>query len=143
MVSGAANIEVREPVLVAKHTKEHNRIMFNLKMALRLNNGIFFTFEVQKFVNRGVNFEEEHEKTTIECWYKPRNHQEATQIIEAQGLYIPAGAFEEFLSGSIVKTDDEIPLNTLTTYFIFKVVIGRAYVRRRSKMDPLNRGDRM
>ena len=58
-------------------------------------------------------------------------------------MYIPTGAFEEFLAGSIIKTDDQIPLNTLTTYFIFKVVIGRAYVRRRSKMDPLNRGDRM
>ena len=65
------------------------------------------------------------------------------EIIEAQGLYIPTGSYEEFLAGSIVGSDDEIPLDSITTYFIFKVVIGRAYVRRRSRLDPLNHGDRM
>ena len=69
----AANIEIREPLLVQKHTKEYNRIMFSLKMALRMNNGVFDLFEVHRFGSRGVNFEEEHEKATIECWYKPKN----------------------------------------------------------------------
>ena len=99
---GTANIEIREPIPVPKHTKEHNRIMFSLKMAMRLSNGVFDVFEVHKFINRGVNFEEEHEKTTIECWYKPRNQRDVQEIIKAQGLYIPAGSFEEFLAGSII-----------------------------------------
>ena len=53
--------------------------MFSLKMALRMNNGVFDTFEVHKFGHRGVNFEEEHEKTTIECWYKP-----PSQVVERE-----------------------------------------------------------
>ena len=68
-----ANIEIREPIMVPKLSKEANRIMFSLKMALRMSNGIFDTFEVHKFSHRGVNFEEEHEKATIECWYKPKS----------------------------------------------------------------------
>ena len=73
MVQRAANIETREPILVDKLSKEANRIMFSLKMALRMNNGVFDLFEVHRFGSRGVNFEEEHEKATIECWYKPKN----------------------------------------------------------------------
>ena len=34
-------------------------------------------------------------------------------------------------------------MDTITTFFIFKVVIGRSYVRKRSRIDPSNRGDRM
>ena len=43
--------------------------------------------------------------------------------------------------GSIVSNETEVPIDTETTYFIFKVVIGRAYVRRRSRMDPANKGN--
>ena len=42
-------------------------------MALRINNGVFDKFELYKFGMRGLNFEEEHEKTTIECWYVPKS----------------------------------------------------------------------
>ena len=112
-------------------------------MALRMNNGSFDVFDVHKFVNRGVNFEEDHEKTTIECWYKPRSMADELSIFDQQGLYIPEGRYEEFKTGSIVAHEDEIPLNCITTYYIFKVVIGRSYVRKRSRMDPLNIGDKM
>lgn len=73
MESDESRHETREPLLVEKFTKEYNRIMFGLKMSLRMSNGTFDDFEVHKFGNRGVNFEEEHEKTAIECWYVPRS----------------------------------------------------------------------
>ena len=139
----AANIETREPLLVQKHTKEYNRIMFSLKMALRMSNGVFDMFEVHSFSNRGVNFEEEHEKTTIECWFMPGCAAAEQEIFEEQGLLIREGSYEEFKTGSIVDSEEDIPMDTVTTFFIFKVVIGRSYVRMRSRMDPTNRGDRM
>ena len=105
-MQSVASIEVREPVLVPKHTKEHNRIMFNLKMSLRMNNGIFDVFEVHKFINRGVNFEEDYEKTTIECWYKPKSAGDMNSIVRQQGLFISEGSFEEFRTGSIIDHDE-------------------------------------
>ena len=42
-----------------------------------------------------------------------------------------------------MDSENQIPVDTLTTFFIFKVVIGRSYVRTRSKMDSTNKGDRM
>ena len=77
-----ANIEIREPILVQKYSKEYNRIMFSLKMALRMSNGVFDVFEVYSFGNRGVNFEEEHEKATIECWYMPKSLADEAEIFE-------------------------------------------------------------
>lgn len=115
--------------MVGKSTKEYNRIMFSLKAALRMNNGLFDLFEVHKFGLRGINFEEEHEKTTIECWYVPKSGADERQIVEQQGIFIGEDQYEEFCTGSIVRDEADIPMNTPTTFFIFKVVIGRAYVR--------------
>ena len=117
--------------------------MFSLKMALRMSNGVFDLFEVHSFGNRGVNFEEDHEKTSIECWYVPESPAVEHEIFEEQGLLIRDGTYEEFKTGSIVDSEEDIPMDRITTFFIFKVVIGRSYVRMRSRMDPTNRGDRM
>ena len=138
-----AEKETREPTLVVKHCKEYNRIMFSLKMALRMSNGIFDVFEVHKFGQRGINFEEEHEKTTIDCWYVPKSPTDERQIFEQQALYMRESCYEEFKTGSIVSREEDIPLGAITTFFIFKVVIGRSYVRKRSKMQSSNRIDRM
>ena len=75
-----ANIEIREPTVVDKDSKEYNRIKFSLKMALRMSNGVFDQFEIKKYRERGVNFEEEHDKATIECWYVPKSQFDAEQI---------------------------------------------------------------
>ena len=56
--------------------------MFSLKMALRMSNGVFDVFQVHRFGSRGVNFEEEHEKTSIECWYTPSNLAVEQEIFE-------------------------------------------------------------
>ena len=60
-----------------------------------------------------------------------------------QGIDIVDGGYEEFRMGSIVSNESEVPIETETTYFIFKVVIGRAYVRRRSRMDPTNKNNNL
>ena len=129
--------------MVSKNTKEYNRIMFNLKMALRMSNGVFDFFEIHKFVESGINFELEHEKATIECWYVPKSQAQERQIFEQQGLFIRDSCFEEFKTGSIVASEEDIPLGVFSTFFIFKVIIGRSYVRKRSRMDPSNRNDKM
>ena len=51
--------------------------------------------------------------------------------------------FEEFKTGSIVASEEEIPIERTATYFIFKVVIGRSYVRSRAAMDKKNAYDKM
>ena len=44
-------------------------------MALRMINGTFKDFEVKQYGQGGLNFEEEHEKTTVDAWFRPNSYE--------------------------------------------------------------------
>lgn len=60
----------RTGIQMPEESKEYHRIRYSLKMALRLINGSFSTFTVSQFGNTSNVLEDDHEKTTIESWYK-------------------------------------------------------------------------
>ena len=103
--------DTREPILVPPSTKEYKMIMFSLKQALRLANSDFESLEVHRYGNRGINHEEAHEKATIECWYRPNTHQEEQDILHRQGMIITDELYQEFQAGSIVVSEQEIPVD--------------------------------
>ena len=61
----------RQPMDLPAESKEYKRVRYSLKMALRMINGTFDEFQVQQFGQSGINFEEDHDKTTVEAWFQP------------------------------------------------------------------------
>ena len=60
-------------------------------MALRMINGTFKDFEVKQYGQGGLNFEEEHEKTTVDAWFRPNSYEtnkfdSETSIHSNQGM---------------------------------------------------------
>lgn len=65
-------------------------------MALRVQNAHFYDLKIDKFYNRGLNFEEEHEKTTVEGWYQGASPYEEEKIRREQAIKIKDREFVEF-----------------------------------------------
>ena len=60
-------------------------------MALRMINGTFEQFEVKQYGLGGLNFEEDHEKTTVDAWFRPspdsmQNFDSESAIHNNQGM---------------------------------------------------------
>lgn len=45
------------------------------------------------------------------------------------------GEYQDVISGSIVKNPAEIRLNEQIHFYVFRVVVGRAFVMKRSALD--------
>ena len=60
----------RTGIQMPEENKEFQRIKYSLKMALRMINGSFTSFQVSQFGNSGNMMEDDHDKTTIESWYR-------------------------------------------------------------------------
>ena len=103
-------------------------------MALRMINGTFDQFEVKQYGQGGLSFEEDHEKTTVDAWFKPypdtlQRFDSESAIHSNQGMIFGQGQHAEFKVGSIIKSAYEIQTDMLLTFYLFKVTIGRAYVK--------------
>ena len=105
-------------------------------MALRMINGTFEQFDVQQYGNVSA-IDDDIEKTTVECWqYQPHDHREAKKIEDELNLpFNNTGEFQDVISGSIVKNPAEIRLNEQIHFYVFRVVVGRAFVMKRSALD--------
>ena len=131
----------RQPIDLPADSKEYKRVKYSLKMALRMINGTFEDFKVEQFGQSGINFEDDHDKTTVESWYKPAlevgpKFDTEQNIYKNQGMIFAGEDHAEFKVGSIISNANEIETNRSYTYFLFKVTIGRAYVR------PVNESNR-
>ena len=98
-------------------------------------NGTFDEFQVQGFGQSNINFDEDHEKTTVEAWYRPSSDvggdfDSESQIYKNQGMLFANGQHAEFKVGSIISNANEIETERQYTFFLFRVTIGRAYVRQ-------------
>ena len=60
----------RQGLSLSKDSKEFHRVQYSLKMALRMINGTFEQLEVQQLGNTSA-LDDDSDKTTLECWYKP------------------------------------------------------------------------
>ena len=94
-----------------------------------------------QFGQGGINFEEDHDKTTVEAWFKPtpdvqQRFDSETNIYKNQGMIFGQGQHAEFKVGSIINNANEIQTDVLYTFFLFKVTIGRAFVK------PVNRDNK-
>ena len=79
--------------------------------------------------------EDDQDKTTVECWYKPPQTGSEPKKIE-DDLNLPfTGDFQDILSGSIVKNPADIKLNESIFFYVFKVKVGRAFVMKKSALD--------
>ena len=81
--------------------------------------------------------EEDMDKTTVECWFKsPIESREAKKIEEELNLpFSNQGEYQDIMSGSIVKNPADIRLNEIINFYVFRVVVGRAYVMKRSALE--------
>jgi len=58
----------RPPIRILEENRDYKRIKFSLKMALRIVNGSFSKLEVFQYNQSGINFENSHEKGSVDCW---------------------------------------------------------------------------
>ena len=119
----------RASMPILEDNREFKRIKYSLKMALRMVNGHFTQFSVQQFNQSGINFDNAHDKTQVESWVQASG--EARDAIQKnQGvIFGPKGNFI-FKVGSIIKKPEELTPDVIHTFFLFKIVIGRAAVHK-------------
>ena len=114
--------------------KEYHRVKYSLKMALRMINGSFDEFKVHVSGNSGGVPEEELDKTTIECFYKAK-HGEDSKLPQDLSLFNDNsgnGDFADVTTGSIPA---EIKLKEPIVFFVFRVIVGRSFVMKRSALE--------
>jgi hypothetical protein len=58
----------RPPIPILEENRDYKRIKFSLKMALRMVNGHFSQLNVLQYNQSGINFENSHEKGSVDCW---------------------------------------------------------------------------
>lgn len=106
-------------------------MQYSLKMALRMINGTFEELDVYQFGNTGGVLDDDLDKTMVESWYKPADSQEEKRI--ANELNLPfAEEYQDVTTGSIVKNPAEIKLNETIVFYVFKVIVGKAFVMKKS-----------
>jgi hypothetical protein len=95
-----------------------------------INGSFTDSFQVQQFNQPGINFDNAHDKTTVECWYIPRSTEEADSITKNRQFTWPKEQWQTFTVGSVINKASELQEGQQYTFFLFKVVIGRAYVHK-------------
>lgn len=109
---------------------------YSLKLALRMINGSFTdSFQVQQFNQPGINFDNAHDKTTVECWYIPETQEKADIITKNRQFMFGKDKPQEFVVGSIIDKASELQEGIQYTFFLAKVVIGRACVHKGDPKD--------
>ena len=99
-------------------------------------NAHFEDFKVLQYNQPGIVFDKENEKTSIESWEKP-DDQLKESIQKYQGLHFTTkNPYYVFKAGSIINSAADLPVNQNLTFFMFKVVIGRAFCNRPGKPLP-------
>ena len=86
-----------------EESQEYKRVKYSLKLALRMINGSFSeNFQVQQFNQSGINFENAHDKTTVECWLSA-DAELAEKITKQRGLIFSSDKPFKFTVGSIIN----------------------------------------
>jgi len=70
-------------------------------------NGSFADFQVQQFNQPGINFDNAHDKTTVECWYIPPSQEQADFISKNRQISF-SNKPQEFIVGSIINKASEL-----------------------------------
>ena len=92
-------------------------------------NGHFTKFSVHQYGNSSNILEDNREETAIECWHKAKENSSEGHDINSTGKLPFKDNFIEVVTGAIMNgSPKEIEMNQEYTFYVFKVVIGRAYV---------------
>jgi hypothetical protein len=132
------------------------RILYSLKLSLRLLNGKFKDTKVFRFNQSSLSFDQKfQDKTTLECWYKPGSSvvggasttaggisrgassaaDDEDDIAKLGGLMISPGKPRMFKAGAIIENADELVEGKEYRFYMFKVVVGKSYCYRRKKEE--------
>ena len=130
MASKAYHKEKKAPIELTKDTEEYKRVHYSLKMALRMVNANFSSFTCAQINQPAPAHDHDQDKTAVECWMKADESQKDC-VQKTQTLNFPQNKPMQFTVGSIVNSPSDLPLSdTNNTYFLCKVVIGRAFCFR-------------
>ena len=132
------------------------RILYSLKLSLRLLNGKFKDTKVYRFNQSSLSFDQKfQDKTTLDCWYKPGSSvvggnsttagglsrgvssaaDDEDDIAKQGALVISPGKPRLFKAGAIIENADELVEGKEYRFYLFKVVVGKSYCYRRKKEE--------
>lgn len=137
--------DFRKWMEVTKNKEISRRILYSLKLSLRMLNGQFSDYKIYQVNSSSLSFDQKFkDKITLECWYKPTArgsgspadaeggaNDEIQQIAANGGLSITPGKPKVFTAGAIVENPDEIFEGQVYWFYLFKVVVGKSYCHRR------------
>ena len=89
-----------------------------------------------KFGSAGGTHDDELDKTMIECWHRPEGKDEENKIdFELNLPFNGPGEFQDMKTGGIVKNPSDIQLDEDLSFYVFRCVVGRSFVMKRSQLE--------
>lgn len=129
---------------VTKNKDISRRILYSLKLSLRMLNGQFHDYKIYQVNSSSLSFDQKFkDKITLECWYKPNargsngemdasdENDEVAQIAQHGGLPISQSKPKVFTAGAIVDNPEDLNESQMYWFYLFKVVVGKSYCHRR------------
>ena len=117
---------------VTKNKEISRRVLYSLKLSLRMLNGQFHDYKIYQVNSSSLSFDQKFkDKVTIECWYKPSKNSaeddESQLIMSNGGVLIAPSRPKVFTAGAIIENPDELLENQTYWFYLFKVVVGKSY----------------
>jgi hypothetical protein len=118
--------DFRKWMEVTKNKVISRRVLYSLKLSLRMLNGQFSDYKIYQVNSSSLSFDQKFkDKITLECWYKPNarggqasgsgnnsgvdgENDEIAQIAQNGGLTIPPGKSKMFTAGAIIENPDDL-----------------------------------
>lgn len=137
--------DFRKWMEVTKNKDISRRILYSLKLSLRMLNGQFSDYKIYQVNSASLSFDQKFkDKITLECWYKPNargaggadeSSDEIAQIASNGGLAIAPGKPKVFTAGAIIENPDDLYEGQMYWFYLFKVVVGKSYCHRRREEE--------
>ena len=132
--------DFRKWMEVTKNKEISRRVLYSLKLSLRMLNGQFHDYKIYQVNSSSLSFDQKFkDKITLECWYKPNMRgqggadetDEIAQIASNGGLLITPGKPKVITAGAIIENPDDLTEGQVYWFYLIKVVVGKSYCHRR------------
>ena len=75
--------DFRKWMEVTKNKEISRRILYSLKLSLRMLNGQFHDYKIYQVNSSSLSFDQKFkDKITLECWYKPKGQDENDEVAQ-------------------------------------------------------------